>query len=376
MLAVRSRSRAGFTLVALLVLLAISGVFLAMFFPAVLRAQAAAKRGHCTDQMKRLALGTHDYNTAFERLPYGWLGPNPDAPAKDFETPASYVGCLLPLLPYLGHDDVYRWLHTNHDLRSRTDTKNIDPRNKNRYFPDVTERWWEASLIPNPNNLPTPTNLFVARTDLQVLTCPDDNPYESVEATFVALSVYGPNAPKEFLQGKEFSYREMKGARFLGRTNYVGVAGAAGQGGRNLIPQAPPGVTWGLYEGIFYNRSSTTLAELTKADGTSNTLMFGEVLGGLEPAEAGAPVVRRSSFSFLCGALPTYHGLAPAGQGPWNAFSSKHERAVHFAFADGSVRGLRRAKTGTLYSEDWRVLQELAGKRDGGTRKNNLLVLD
>ncbi len=375
MRAICSRSRAGFTLAALLVLLVLLGLCVAMFFPAVLKAQAAAKRTQCTDQLKRLALGTHDYHTAFERLPYGWLGPNPDAPAKDFETPASYAGCLLPLLPYLDRDDVYKQLFTNHDIRARTDTRNIDPLSRLRYFPDVTKPWWQASLIPNFNNLPTPTNLHVAKTDIKVLTCPDDNPFESTEAAIAALSVYGPNAPKGFLEAKRFSYQEMKGARFLGQTNYVGVAGAAGQGGKNPIPQGPRGSVWDDYEGIFYNRSSSTLGEVAAADGTSNTLMFGEALGGLEPALAGPPV-RRSSFSFLCGALPTYYGLAPAGQGPWHSFSSRHERAVHFAFADGSVRGLRRGRTAKLYSEDWWVLQELAGKRDGGTRKRNTLVLD
>ncbi len=371
----RSKPRAGFTLVALLVLLALFGLFVAMFFPAVLKARAAAKRTGCANNLKQLALAAHDYHSAFEKLPPGWLGPNFDAPAKGFETPASYAGCLVVLMPYYEQDNLYKQLFVNWDIRARTDTGNIDPRTGIAYFPNTTVPWWKASLIPNTQNLKEPTNFTVAQTRIRMLVCPDDDPYTATEATIGALSLFGPAAPKDFLEAKRFEYKDkdMMDARVLGRTNYLGVAGMAGRGSKTQVEKAPPGLTYGLYEGVFYNRSDTTLGQLAVQDGSSNTLMFGEALGGMEMKEGEMPQ-RLSSFSYLCGALPTYHGLPPAGQGPWHSFSSRHTRAVNFARGDGSVISVRRGQTTMLHSNDWWVLQEMAGKRDGGLRATNMLV--
>ncbi len=367
----RTKARAGFTLVALLVLLAISGVFLAMFFPAVLKVRAAAKRSLCANNLKQLAIAAHDYHAGFERLPPGWLGPNFDAPAKGFETPASYAGCLIPLLPYYEQDNLYKQFSINWDIRARTDTKNIDPKTGKAYEPDATLRWWESGLSDAKTG-----NLTAAQTRIKMLVCPDDDPYLSTEATIAALSIYGPDAPKDFLEAKRFDYKEMMTAHNLGRTNYVGVAGLAGRGSKNPLPGAPAGYTFGLYEGMFYNRSDTTLGQLAVQDGSSNTLMFGEALGGLETPKEGEMPRRLTSFSYFCGALPTYQGLPPAGQGPWNTFSSRHTKMVNFAKGDGAVIGLRRGQTATPQSNDWWVFQEMAGRRDGGVRATNNLIID
>jgi hypothetical protein len=98
-------------------------------------------------------------------------------------------------------------------------------------------------------------------------------------------------------------------------------------------------------------------------DGTSNTLMFGEVLGGFEPRVPGGPDERLYSFSWLCGALPTIYGLPE--NGPWYSFGSRHRGVVQFCKGDGSVISVKRGGTAHRYSNDWWILQEMAGKRDG-----------
>src|SRR5262249_41522751 len=66
----------------------------------------------------------------------------------------------------------------------------------------------------------------------------------------------------------------------FGLTNYIGVSGSIGKDGVNvsrvdgLPPQ--PGANHAKHEGVFGNRSRTTLTEVTNGDGTSNTMMFGE----------------------------------------------------------------------------------------------------
>jgi prepilin-type processing-associated H-X9-DG protein len=107
---------------------------------------------------------------------------------------------------------------------------------------------------------------------------------------------------------------------------------------------------YGQWAGVFTNRSSISLVQVTSGDGTSNTLMFGDYLGD---ADAG---IRNFAMSWMgAGAFCTAFGL-PTGPGPLNtlangvlfgvnndgidAFGSKHTGVVQFCYADGSVRAL------------------------------------
>ncbi len=93
----------GFTLVELLVSIAIIGMLIALLLPAVQAAREAARRTQCVNHLKQLGLALHNFEAARQTFPAGYLSdrvtdPSPDPVTWD-AAPGWGWGALL--LPYL-----------------------------------------------------------------------------------------------------------------------------------------------------------------------------------------------------------------------------------------------------------------------------------
>lgn len=95
--------RIGFTLVELLVSIAIIGLLIALLLPAVQAAREAARRTECVNHLKQLGLALHNYEAARQAFPAGYLSDRATDPAPNpvtwDATPGWAWGALI--LPYL-----------------------------------------------------------------------------------------------------------------------------------------------------------------------------------------------------------------------------------------------------------------------------------
>jgi len=331
----RSDQRPGFTLIELLVVIAIIAILIGLLVPAVQKVRSAAARAECSNNLKQVGLGLHNFHDTFKKFPSGIA--DVTYPPK---TRYWYWSWMAKILPYVEQGNLY----------AAADTYAAQGDGKAWSYPSPNHFWNPWGNFSIGSGAVNPYNPGCAAV-CPVYKCPADS------RTLVAEQV---------LTGYGSSYWPG-----MGLEGYVGVAGWTNNYGIAGQPSGPDGL------GILYTTptagSKVRLTDIT--DGTSNTLMVGErppsndMEYGWWFAGAGFDnygvgdvlmVARATSYAQSIGCPATDVGLQPgkfSDPCAQSHFWSLHDGGCNFLFGDGSVHFLS-------YSAD-SVLPQLCTRAGG-----------
>ena len=130
--------------------------------------------------------------------------------------------------------------------------------------------------------------------------------------------------------------RSQWGPSGIGLTNYMGVAGLFATVNATFDGLKVPNYKGPMLYVTKAENNLVTLESLTSADGASNTLMFGEMIGASYPFTP-----RDGGFTWIAAGANVTYWCIPSSLPHvyWNDWSSKHASGiVNFVMGDGSVR--------------------------------------
>jgi prepilin-type N-terminal cleavage/methylation domain-containing protein/prepilin-type processing-associated H-X9-DG protein len=314
-------SRWGFTLIELLVVIAIIAVLIGLLLPAVQKVREAAARTRCSNNLKQIALGMHNFHDSYGALPWGRSKGALDS-----------ISWAATVLPYIEQQTVW--------------ARFTDPVINGTSYPMITRPESAASF-------PRFTTHNIIRTQFWE---PANAPMKAPVPVYVCPSRRGSMVSEVTIDGN---------SRTQGICGDYGVNYGSGT------------ATADANNGSFrWNSGNDVGLKITDlVDGTTNTFLLGEkhvrpeMLGKspLPGVRANPITTPTDNDTSIYSSLPWDVSGRKAGTGFLLAispndvyaaqFGSWHSGVVNFAFGDGSVRGIRSSTPGS-------TLAVLAGRDD------------
>jgi prepilin-type N-terminal cleavage/methylation domain-containing protein/prepilin-type processing-associated H-X9-DG protein len=268
-----SKRRRGFTVLELLVVVAIVGTLLALLLPALMAAREAARCVQCKSNLREISLAVQHYHDANKKLPGAWTSPSDNT---------SGYGWAVALLPYLEDAALYRSIN----LRSPVSA---------------------------------PQNDLARNTDLPLMRCPSDITDPSFD-----LMVEPPGGRH---RGSGADVVKSDSAAPLVRlpsANYVGVFGTLEAD--ETFP-APPG------DGPIVFGRTVRFADLQR--GQSHTIIVGERTTAMVPSTwFGVHFHGEDAACRLVGSAMTNPNCDTCDE---CEFGSRHSGGSNFVWGDGHV---------------------------------------
>ena len=338
----RLRKRLGFTLIELLVVIAIIAILIALLLPAVQQAREAARRTQCRNNLHQIGLALHNYHDVNKMFAVGTGIPpnNQNNPWCQAQMPSGNCvpwrpglhndgSHLVKLLPYMDEAPLFNTIPFEGDVRD--------------WFFNFNNRQYR-------------------RLTIDEYLCPSDSITQRPDR---GHRNYGFCMGYQFTSdrgrcGDPYNARRDGPSRGFGGGPNGRVNGFAGHGSTNN-PRDISGM-FGRY--VWAARIRDVV------DGTSNTIMAGEIrpnctdhqAGGWYDANFVSSAATTAPMNFnTCWGTAEY---TPGGCNDWSTwqvsmgFKSSHEGGAFFLFGDGSVRFITE-------NIDYWTYQRLGDRRDG-----------
>ncbi len=348
--------RNGFTLVEMLVVIAIIGVLLALLLPAVQAVREAARRSQCANNLAQMGRALHNYHNDFHRFPAAKIhSGSSEVPPSNYPGPEvgytyqpykvyNHTG-FVALLPYIEQGALFN--KYNYKLPSSNScpgppVKTIPiptfPFYSTIYRYQVDPTWVPNTLANYP--VGTGSNAEVVGAYIKIYVCPSDLD------------------PPEVVNTGGYGHYSRQNAR---RSNYLFATYKATDYNRTYY-ELP-------VRGMFGTNGACCITDIR--DGASNTIAIGESKQE-HTSSAYGPYWGSGCHTSVHGYVGDFrfhinypYGLAVFAQPPWNlpeysggklailqyawGFGSWHPSGANFLFGDVGVRFLKDSMDFTLF---------------------------